>query len=227
MLRSDERTDSELPEPEELWPSWRDIDAAEEQRHYATAVFLCREYLKREPNSGIAWGTLGWLLYEMARYEEARAALEEALKHPPLLPSLPDFRWTYPLYKMGHLYRARGRYAEAAVWYHRGIELEPNDATGYIFLGAVLAKSGDFAGAEEQHRKAIRCEDGCIDEAYLNLGLVLRAQERFSEAAECLRKSLELDTDGDADGGTRAALEDVERMLRFTRGKLGDNSNAG
>jgi tetratricopeptide (TPR) repeat protein len=116
---------------------------------------------------------------------------------------------------MGHLYRAWGKYDEAAVWYRRGIELEPDFAGGYIFLGAVLAKSGDLQSAEEQHRKATQCERGCIDEAYLNLGLVLRAQDRYAEAAECLRKSLELDTDGDQDGGTRAALDDVERMLRL------------
>lgn len=219
MLRSDEPIEPEpAREPEEPWPSWRDVRDAEDQRHYATAVFLCREYLKREPKCGGAWRTFGSLLWQLARYEEARAALEESIRHPLMISGFPELRWTYPLYQMGHLYRAWGRYDTAAEWYRRGIELEPDFAGGYIFLGAVLAKSGDLKGAEEQHRKAIGCERGRLDEAYLNLGLVLRAQERFSEAAECLRKSLELDTDGDEDGGTRAALEDVERMVRLHEG---------
>jgi tetratricopeptide (TPR) repeat protein len=90
---------------------------------------------------------------------------------------------------------ARGHYDEAEKWYRKAVELGPEDAGRHIFLGALLAKKGDFSGAEHCHRKGTRCSKGCVDEAYLNLGLVLRAQERYSEALECFRKSLELTPD--------------------------------
>ena len=74
-------------------------------------------------------------------------------------------------------------------------ELDPNNAGRHIFLGALLAKKGDFAGAETSHRKAIRCSEGRVDEAYLNLGLVLRAQEHYKEALACFERAIEMTPD--------------------------------
>jgi tetratricopeptide (TPR) repeat protein len=222
MLRFDEPIDSGSDGvPEEPWPSMADIDDAEERQHDATAVHLCREYLKREPECGLVWLKLGGLLHQIARYDESRAALEMAIQHASYYsetPGLEKFVRAVSLYEMGNLYRAWGKYEEAAAWYRCGIELQPDRANGYTSLGEVLAQAGDLEAAEAPLRKATQCKRGFIDEAYLNLGLVLRSQGRFTEAAECLRKALELDPDGDAAGGTRAALEDVERIIRLIPG---------
>ena len=45
------------------------------------------------------------------------------------------------------------------------------------------------------HRNATRCTKGAVDEAYFNLGLVLRAQERYQEALACFEKAIELTPD--------------------------------
>ncbi len=109
-----------------------------------------------------------------------------------------------------------GDYDQAAVWYRRAIDADLGDATGHIYLGAVLARQGRLHEAEEAHRLAIGCAEGCIDEAYFNLGLVLRAQERFAEAADCFRESIRLDPEYRA---ARRALRDVERCIAWDSGR--------
>jgi tetratricopeptide (TPR) repeat protein len=116
---------------------------------------------------------------------------------------------------MGHLCKARGDYKSAAAWYRQAIEAVPREASGHIYLGGVLAKSGRLKEAEAAHRAATRCIEGCRDEAFLNLGLVLRAQERYEEAAECFERALELDPKYAA---AKKALRDVRRALRFLMG---------
>jgi hypothetical protein len=52
--------------------------------------------------------------------------------------------------------------------------------------------------------------EGCIDEAWLNLGFVLRAQGRYFEALECFRRVLALEAD---DATAAAAVVDLEQVL--------------
>jgi tetratricopeptide (TPR) repeat protein len=115
---------------------------------------------------------------------------------------------------MGHLFRESGDYEQAAGWYRQAIEACPEDATSHIFLGAMLARQGRLHDAAEAHRTATTCDEGCIDEAYLNLGLVLRALGRFTEAADCFREALRLDPEYRE---ARRALRDVEQCIRVTR----------
>jgi len=171
------------------------------------ALTICygRRFLVNHPDHGPAWMLVGIALVELARYAEAEQALVRALDLCP-----PEKR-SYPLSQMGHMFREAGDYNLAAEWYRRAIDADPGDATYYIFLGALLAKRGHFQEAEEAHRIAIKCAEGCIDEAYLNLGFVLRALERFVEAAECFREAIRLDPEYRI---ARRALRDVERCLK-------------
>ena len=63
-------------------------------------------------------------------------------------------------------------------WYHQSIESSPHSAHGHIYLGAMLARCGRLNEAEAADRRGTLCKTGAVDEAFLNLGLVLRAQER-------------------------------------------------
>ena len=58
-----------------------------------------------------------------------------------------------------------------------------------------------------------RCSKGCVDEAYLNLGLVLRAQERYTEALECFKKALELTPDYELAITGKSDMENVIALL--------------
>jgi tetratricopeptide (TPR) repeat protein len=127
---------------------------------------------------------------------------------------------------MGHFHDARGELARAARWYQRAIDTAPNHASAHIFLGGVFARQGRLREAEKVHRRATEtCDEGYIDEAFLNLALVLRAQERFEEAATCLREAIRIDPDyADA----KKVLRDVERCQKYLGAhRLNSRWNAG
>lgn len=184
---------------------WKHLLAAHKADLPALTAVRARDFLKEFPEGGPAWKILGSALIDLARYPEAELALKKALSLCP-----PEKLWI-PLTEMGHLCKARGDYNSAAAWYSQAIEAVPREASGHIYLGGVLAKSGRLREAEAAHRAATRCIEGCRDEAFLNLGLVLRAQERYEEAAECFERALELDPKYAA---AKRALRDVRAATK-------------
>jgi tetratricopeptide (TPR) repeat protein len=109
------------------------------------------------------------------------------------------------------LYKFAGDFEQAAAWYRKTIETFPHDATGYVYLGCLLARQGRLLEAEEVHRAGTQCIEGCLDEAFLNLGFVLRAREQFEEAAECFREAIRQDP---AYKAAKEALRDVVACIK-------------
>jgi tetratricopeptide (TPR) repeat protein len=172
-------------------------------------VKRAKPYLAQYPEHGAAWHMLGVALTELARYSEAEQALWNALR------LCPEHLRRVPLTSMGHFYDARGEMARAARWYQRGIDAAPSHAAGYIFLGGVFTHQGRLREAEKVYRQAIEvCDEGYIEEAFLNLALVLRSQEQFDEAADCLREAIRIDPEYSA---AKKVLRDVERCQAWTR----------
>jgi tetratricopeptide (TPR) repeat protein len=194
---------------------WNRVRAAHKADLPALTVARAREFLKDFPDCGPAWKILGSALIDLARHHEAERALKQALVLCP-----PEKLWI-PLSELGHLHKARGDYRAAEAWYRQAIDAVPHEAGGHIYLGGVLAKSGRLKEAEAAHRAATRCSEGCRDEAFLNLGLVLRAQERHEEAAQCFEQALELDPKYAA---AKRALRDVRQVLRLLKQQNGTSS---
>ncbi|HEY3395852.1 MAG TPA: tetratricopeptide repeat protein [Lacipirellulaceae bacterium] len=178
----------------------------------ALTIRYAQGFLADYPDHGPAWLLLGIALIEVARYDEAKQAILKSMD------CYPAEKRQIPLAQMGHLFMESGAYDEAAAWYRQAIQCDPDDATYHIFLGAVVAKQGRLEEAEVSHRTAIACAEGCIDEAYLNLGLVLRAQERFDEAADCFREAIRRDPQYRI---ARQALRDVERCMKWCNRRQG------
>ena len=149
------------------------------------------------------------MLYKQERYEEAIAVYLDAIER------FDEWRWGL-FNQMGHLYRRRGDFGIAELWYQKAIAEDPEEAASYIFLGAAQAMQGKLEEAEATYRKATQCPEGSIDEAYCKLGLVLRSQGRFAEAAVVLRKAREIDPKY---AHPAEVLEDVEGALAL----LADN----
>lgn len=127
-------------------------------------------------------------LWSLSRYSEAKVALKMAER---LVPSRLRYRvWE----QRGHLYREMNDRRRAEEWYRRALEANPS-TRGYILLGATVAVQGRLKEAERLHRAAIRVATPGehVDEAHLNLALVLRAQAEYVEAAQHLRKALTID----------------------------------
>ena len=198
-----------MKENEEIEARWKRLRAAHKSDLPALTVARAREFLREYPDCGPAWKVLGEALVELARHCRGGTSASSRRSHF-ARPTSSGFRSA----EMGHLHRARGDYQAAAAWYRRAIDKMPDEASGHIYLGGILARSGRLKEAEMAHRAAIRCTQGCRDEAYLNLGLVLRAQERHDEAATCFEQALQLDPKYAA---ARKALRDVRNTLRFSR----------
>ena len=147
------------------------------------------------------------ILVHLARYDEAEKELsrlepwKEKSGHLSFYTSWAD------------LCRGRERFSEAEHWCRRLIEELPNDTQGYIYLGACLARQGKLEEAEAAHREGTKRE-GLPDEAFFNLGLVLRSQGRFAEAKEAFEDAIAIDPKYTV---AKTALEDVTKALKLKR----------
>lgn len=183
------------------------IESAYENDHAATTVHLAAVWLADHPDDLAVIGRYADMLYQMTRYDEAIELLTNAIDRQGA-----DLPRHLLLLKMGAVERYRGNFAESENWYRKAIELRPDDATGYVFLGAAQAKQGKLKQAEATHRDGIQCNSGAVDESFHNLGLVLRGQGRLQEAADCFRAAIKIDPEYDV---AIEALEDVETALEL------------
>ena len=188
---------------EEKYERLRTASAAEQP---ATTIELSKVYLARHPDDFGALMHYGMALQSIARYAEAMTAYERALACASADAQVLVYR------QIGLLEQDRAETTSAEAAFMRAIAARPGDAAGYIYLGALLAKAGRLEEAERAHRTAIACTDGPRDEAYLNLGLVLRGRERYLDALECFRAAVALDPEY---AEAQEALEDVEQVLFY------------
>lgn len=181
------------------------IGYANENDLAATCVLLAERWLQDHPDDLLVTHDYADMLYKMARYDEALRVYHDALV------KFERHRWG--IYnQLGHLYMYRGDFHQAEAWYRKAIEEHPDEAASFIFLGAVQARQGNLIEAEATHRKGTLCSQGFIDEAFHNLGLVLRGQGRYAEAADCFRKVIEIDPE---DKDAIQALDDLARVERL------------
>lgn len=144
-------------------------------------------FVKNYSDSKSGWLWLGIELTHIARYSDARIAIDRAIKL-----CKPDSR-SIPYLHKGSLYRAKGELKKSELWFKKSIEIDPNNGDAWIFLGALLAKSGKYVEAKDAQRKAIKLNNAATDEAHLNLALVLRAEKRYKSALKHIEKALKID----------------------------------
>lgn len=166
---------------------WRKLAAAwGDEESFACLLYLARLYTERYPKDMSGWVALGSVLYSIASYEEASSALQRAMKLSPK-------GKLYLVYsQLGHMYRGKGEYRRAEGWYRKAVEAKAS-VNNLVFLGACLAKQGKYGEAKRYHRRAIKTGAEEADEAYYNLGLILRAEGKNEEALECFERAIEID----------------------------------
>jgi tetratricopeptide (TPR) repeat protein len=184
------------------------LDAAMEADCPALTIEVAARYLLEFPSEARVHVLYGRALGELRRVEQAEAAFHRGLE---LAHS--DDRGPIET-AIASMFRDLGEFAKADEWFERAIKSRPDSATPYIMRGAMHAARGDLPKAEALHRRASTCSEGAVDEAFLNLGLVLRGQGRYEEAAAALRQALELDEHYKA---AASALRDVEQTIGFLR----------
>ena len=186
----------------------KEIEQADKRGLSSCSIELASRLIRDFPDRGRAWFEFALATYPLARYVDAISALRRGLR------LCPRSKRYIVHAQFGHLYRQKGEFRRAEAWYRKALAGNPHEASWHIFLGALLAVSGRLKEAEAAHREATRCREGCIDEAYLNLGMVLRARGRYEEARSCFRKALKITpTYKEA----RLHLRDMEQVLILTK----------
>lgn len=187
--------------------SLEEMKTALEEQQPATLVALAERHLERDPGCASTLFKYADVLFDLGRHEEA---FDLRIR---MLDWFPRIRWVF-CSELGGMERRRGAFKDAENWYCSVISERPDTADSYVLRGALLARRGELAEAEETHRLGTLCSSGCVDESYHNLGLVLRGQNRLEEAAECFRTAIEMDPDYEC---AIEALTDVETGIRLQR----------
>jgi tetratricopeptide (TPR) repeat protein len=187
--------------------SFNQIRLADDREQIAVVIELCRKHLKKFPKHGPAWLRYGMALVALARYAEAEKALLKALK------LCPAKQLSIPYLQMGNLVEAKGDFKNAAAWYRKAVKHNPQDADLYVYLGENAWKRGLHKQAEAHYRRALKCSEGRLDEAYGNLGGILLGRRNYSEAIKYRREALKLDPKRKL---YKQRLEDAELALLMT-----------
>jgi superkiller protein 3 len=89
----------------------------------------------------------------------------------------------------------QGKLDEAIAAYKEAIRLQPDEALGYVNLGALLCDlKHDYAGAIAAFQEAIRLKPDFIG-AYANLGVALAKQGKLDEALAAYKEIIRLQPD--------------------------------
>ena len=163
---------------------WQQVMSHWHQGHPASTLECVEVYIDEYPDNDLAYMVLGETLIDLARYDEAKTALEKAIK------LCPKTRAGLAFARMGHLYVEKGNFSAAERWYVKAVKAKDRRPQFLIYAGNITAKRGKFTEAKRYYRRAIKSNEVC-DEAYLNLGYVLRAEGKYEEALECFEKALE------------------------------------
>ncbi len=165
-----------------------------------------QQYLCNYPNDGYAWLILGETFGQIARYKDAVYALRQAIRF------FPEQHLDMPYAAMGEMYLTKGSLRAAERWYRKALAQNSNGTQNFIFLGTVLARQGRFAEAKRYHRQAAKLSTEDWDEAYYNLGLILRAERKYNSALICLNKAIKLDPEYEE---AKQVREDMIKVIKI------------
>ena len=153
---------------------------------FADMETLWRDTLARNPDCWMAHSSLGLLLYNQGRIEEAMEQYHKAVQ---LVPNNCE-----ELNNLGIALAAQGPFDEAIENFRRAIQINPNYPDALNNLGIALADQGRFDEAIENYRQAIQINPNYY-EAVNNLGNALAAQGRLDEAIENFRRAIQIKPD--------------------------------
>jgi TolB-like protein/DNA-binding winged helix-turn-helix (wHTH) protein len=129
-----------------------DWDLAQAEKGFLRAIEL-------KPNYAVAHQWYGNLLTATGRWDEALASFKRAQELDPLAPVITAVpAWTY--------YYAR-QYDRAIEPCRRALELDPNFALGYLWLGQAYERKGDHQAALREFKKAMEVSKGSPEIAAL------------------------------------------------------------
>ena len=140
-----------------------------------------------DPGASVGWLLRGKSLSLLGRPKEALASLHTALKKT-------KGRYRKNVYiEFGHCYLNAHMPKNAKKWFSRAIREFPGHASAYIYLADLESSLGHLDVAEKLLQRATTCVDGCIEEAWFNLGVSHAARGELKFAATALQRAMKID----------------------------------
>lgn len=187
---------------------YQEIVKADDNELYSCVVELAEAYLKDFPDSQGGWIILSRAFRNTDRFTEAKTALVRAMK----LADESDANYCWMLCNMGRIYQESGQLQKALLWFKKAHEHNNSEATFLIYQGIIYLRTEKYDEAVEILSKAAKCNEGCIDEAFYNLGVALLIQRNYTKAKSCFEKALEIDPKYKK---AKQQLKDVMKVLEY------------
>ncbi|KAF0980452.1 hypothetical protein FDP41_013666 [Naegleria fowleri] len=127
---------------------------------------------KKNPNSAQLWNNIGMCFFGKLDYVTSIACLKRALY-------LAPFEWIIS-YNLGLVHLNTKQYASAFHYFSTSINLNPNFASTYMYLGITLNRLDDFENACSAYEKAIEMESDYLFE--LNYAITLFNHQQLEQA---------------------------------------------
>ncbi|PWU03081.1 MAG: hypothetical protein C5B51_19700 [Terriglobia bacterium] len=157
-----------------------------ENRQFPQAETVLREAAGLAADEPLAWGTLGWVLWQEDKGAEARTDLARALTLDPELPELHN--------NLANVEWGMGDQAAAVQHFREALRIQPGIAEWRLNLARVLATRGEIPEARFQFEQAIRLKPD-VAEARMDYGRLLADHSEFPAAIRQLETAVRLQPD--------------------------------
>ena len=122
--------------------------------------------------------------YQMGKFPEAAAAYRKAV-------DFSEGNFAPALFNMASVYFRLRQYPECIAVYHRALKLDPNNISGWLYLGEAYSKTGDKVGALRAIENAYRLDKNDISIVY-QLSEANIALNDFDRAVAVIREGYTL-----------------------------------
>jgi tetratricopeptide (TPR) repeat protein len=150
------------------------------------AIEFFQQHIESEPFSEQAWYHLANLFSKAENFEKAFWAIDYAL--------LIDEEFTAAYYEKARVLERMDRFEEAAQTYKDSFLFDAPSAYGYYKIGCCYSELEDLRKAKIFLTKAVK-EDPSLDEAHLELSLILDELNEMQEAFYHINKACDLDSE--------------------------------
>ena len=181
-----------------------ELRATDEADQIGYARYLCEQYLQIHADHGPTWLRLAGHLISLAQYTAAESALDRAES------LAPEVQLHRILTQRGHLHAAQGNFQTAKNLFLQAHKMQPQNATNLIFAGSMAFRAGEIDQARKLAQQATECTEGCIDEAWFNLGGYCLSAQQYREAEECYHRALKIDPEYEI---AKERLRDVQLII--------------
>jgi predicted CXXCH cytochrome family protein len=161
-------------------------NALMEARQFPQAEAVLRRATMLAPDEPLAWGTLGWVLWQEDKGAEARTDLERAVALDPELPELHN--------NLASVAWGMGDQAAGEQQFREALRVQPGIAEWRLNLARVLATRGEIPEARFQFEQSIKLKPG-LAEAHLDYGRLLADRGEFPAAIRHLQSAARLQPD--------------------------------